>query len=68
VVGIKSRGCEGDCARSLLLIPVLERPMSNSFPSLAAATPFALAPYKEFVGKWVELLFFFFPLIIKFWF
>ena len=42
--------------------------MSNSFPSLAAATPFALAPYKEFVGKWVELLFFFFPLIIKFWF
>jgi hypothetical protein len=65
VAGIKSRGCEGDCARPLLLIPVLERPMSNSSPSLEAATPFALV--EEFVGK-LLMIFFFFHLVIKFWF
>ena len=28
--GNKARGCEGDCARPRLIIPVLERPMANT--------------------------------------
>ena len=39
--------------------------MSNSSPSLEAATPFALV--EEFVGK-LLMIFFFFHLVIKFWF